>query len=105
MGFIVGCHRIIKENVPISKIDFDRLRSMTRTELHALGMRPWSAESGLLLFPSEWYSQIPEGYEIVDISGGTQKFKNGVTDDGHRFGFLAFGVVCRQYFKYDPETT
>jgi hypothetical protein len=83
-------HMITPPDAPKS---FDRLRTMTRAELHRWGLRMWSEESGLMLFPAEWYDRIPEGFEIVTINEVTKRFERGVTDDDRRFGLLAFGIV------------
>lgn len=85
-------HEIIPPDAPKS---FERLRTMTRTELHRWGLRMWSEESGLMLFPAEWYDAIPEGFEVVTISGRTLVFERGVTDDDRRYGLLSFGIVVR----------
>lgn len=78
-----------------------------------LGMRRWNdvndPESSaslprgavLWLFPKEAYAYIPDGTPIVFISGRTGTFKRktgkdtqeGETDDDHRWGMLAFGVL------------
>lgn len=72
--------------------DFEALRSMTADRLNELGMRVWD-ETGLMLFPGEWYESIPAGYDIIDISGNKEKFEPGVTDNDVRFGCLAFGII------------
>lgn len=72
--------------------DFDALRSMKQDQLQELGMRVWD-ETGLMLFPGEWYDFIPAGYDIVDISGNREKFEPGTTDNDIRFGCLAFGIL------------
>jgi hypothetical protein len=78
---------------PLTRAEFERLRALPREKLIHLGLRPWSEESGLLLFPVEWYDAIPDGFEVVDIFGKTEQFVAGQTDDDCRFGVLAFGIV------------
>lgn len=101
---------------PTSVAGFDALRTMTDAQRLELGMRRWgrpephdlavplrkgskkadlSGSPMLWLFPGEWYSKIPPGYEIVDISYYIEKFKRGKTDNDIRFGCLAFGVLVR----------
>ena len=80
---------------PFVREEFDALRSMPRQKLIQLGLRPWD-ESGLLLFPMEWYGLIPDGFEIVDIFGATEAFRRGETDDDCRFGVLAYGIVVEE---------
>lgn len=45
------------------------------------------------LFPGEWYDYIPEGFEVINISGETERFKRGETDDDKRYGCLAYGFI------------
>lgn len=78
---------------PLTSAEFERLRTLPRDELITLGLRPWSEESGLLLFPFEWYAAIPNGFEVVDIFGKTEQFVAGQTDDDCRYGVLAFGII------------
>jgi len=85
-------HEITPPDAPKS---FDRLRTMSRAELFRWGLRMWSEESGLMLFPAEWYDRIPEGYEVVTINGETKPFERGVTDDDRRYGCLSYGIVVR----------
>lgn len=77
---------------PLNLAEFDALRGKSREQLIELGLRPWD-ESGLLLFPVEWYPLIPAGFEVVDIFGNVERFEPGKTDDDCRFGVLAFGIV------------
>ncbi len=44
------------------------------------------------LFPAEWYNCIPNGFEVLDIFGMTEKFKKGSSDDDRRFGCLCYGI-------------
>lgn len=63
-----------------------------------MGLRPWDDEGGfvLLLLPGEWYSHIPEGYELVSIMNRKEKFKRGKTSDDIRFGCLAYGIKVKR---------
>ena len=75
-------------------------------ELRALGLGCWNNpgepdEDGhplfrrntLWLFPAEWCESIPDGFEVVTISGRREAFKRGETDDDRRFGCLAYGIL------------
>jgi len=72
------------------------LRLMDKIALKELGMRAWDAveDDVLMLFPGEWYDQIPTGYSIVSISGSTKSFDPGVTDSDIRFGCLPYGIIA-----------
>jgi len=82
------------------------LPSLSPGVLRELGLRQWNDPDDpedawetrriggtLWLFPGEWYSDIPKGFEIVDISGCRERFERGTTDDDIRFGCLAYGIV------------
>lgn len=45
------------------------------------------------LIPNEWYEYIPDGFDLVCISGKAEKFKRGRTDNDIRFGCLAYGIM------------
>jgi len=77
---------------PVTRVEFEALRALPRDQLMRLGLRAWD-ESGLLLFPVEWYSLIPDGFEVLTISGKREQFVAGVTDDDCRYGVLAYGIV------------
>ncbi len=79
---------------PISRPEFEALRSLPREKLIELGLRPWD-DDGLLLFPVEWYNAIPDGFEIACTDGTQEPFVHGTTDDDCRFGVLAFGIIPR----------
>ncbi len=81
---------------------FDADLGMTREELNDLGLRHWAQEgedqgnptgNHLWLFPSSFYAHIPAGFPIVTISFMREEFMPGQTDDDHRFGLLAYGVL------------
>lgn len=79
---------------PVTREEFEALRTRSSTELTQLGLRPWD-ESGLLLFPYEWYSLIPNGFEVVDINGNVEIFERGKTNNDCRYGVLAYGIVSK----------
>lgn len=65
-----------------------------REILIMLGFGLWDIEDGVetLLFPSDWYDVIPEGFEVFGISGKPKKFIKGVSDDDRRHGCLPYGI-------------
>lgn len=70
---------------------FHSLHAMPEKTLRAIGMQPWDGR--LWLFPYQWFKHIPLGFEMLCISGETEKFDPDVTDDDMRFGCLAYGIV------------
>ena len=72
---------------------FPALRNMTCAQLADLGCRRWD-DSGLMLFPVEWFDSIPEGFEVKVISGKVAPFARSMSRD-RRYGMLAFGIVGR----------
>ena len=82
-----------KVDVPLNKKNFvSIIKKQTKNGLIELGCREWDGE-GLLLFPHSFYDIIPDGFPIVTIGGGKEKFKKGKTDDDQRFGCLPYGIV------------
>lgn len=79
---------------PLTRAEFEALRKLPRAKLIELGLRPWD-ESGLLLFPMEWYTAIPDGFEVTVINGSIEPFVYGHTDNDCRYGVLAYGIVSR----------
>ncbi len=79
----------------MSVADFQALPTKDVATLKALGLGIWdSDENGThWLYPAEWYLRIPDGLEILSISGEVEVFKRGETDDDRRFGMLAFGFM------------
>jgi hypothetical protein len=69
---------------------------MSGIALKELGLRSWEAREGLtlFLFPGEWYSYIPEGFEVVTLRYNREVFARGVSDDDTRFGYLAYGILA-----------
>jgi hypothetical protein len=80
---------------PDKNINWGELPKKAEKELLDLGLRPWDDnEKGTLwLYPGEWYSSIPKGHPIVDISGEEELFEPGRTDDDIRYGCLAYGFI------------
>jgi hypothetical protein len=74
---------------------FDILREIPKEWLLSLGLRIWNTKDNLehWLYPAEWYSAIPAGYEIVDINGERELFVPGKTDNDQRGGMLAYGFI------------
>ena len=90
-------------------ISFDKLRSMSKKELTDLGFGLWDEKGGeaLMLFPSEMYDQIPEGFEVDAILGETEEFHKGVSDDDTRANSLPYGItvrVARRHFQASLAT-
>lgn len=70
----------------ITSMEFDLGRGQDPTEKLAI-------DQDIILLPAEWYGAIPEGFELISISGRKELFKKGVTDNDQRFGCLAFGIL------------
>lgn len=74
---------------------------MPEDALRELGLRRWCDPAAptwplhqtLMLLPGEWYSHIPDGFELVTINAAPRVFKRGVTDDDVRMGCLAYGIL------------
>lgn len=49
-------------------------------------------DENILLFPSEWYDIIPDGFMVTGLYGEQYPFEKGKTDDDKRFGCLAYGI-------------
>lgn len=79
--------------MPLTMDEFTALRAMSRERLLAIGLRPWD-DAGLMLFPVDWYPLIPAGFEVTSISGETEAFVPGETDNDCRYGVLAYGIMC-----------
>lgn len=82
----------------MSADDFRLLATRDEATLKAMGLGIWDRDDKGThwLFPAEWYSRIPDGLEIVSISGETKVFKRGETDVARRFGMLSFGFLQTQ---------
>jgi hypothetical protein len=79
---------------PLTKEAFEALAGLPTDDLADLGMRRWSGD--IWLFPGEWYPHIPPGLEVVDIDGESLEWNFEETDDGIRFGVLAYGLRVSQ---------
>jgi len=81
--------------IPKTQEEYAALPKMTPDNLKKIGCQVWDNENGKIhwLYPYEWYDHIPNGTEIVDISGNVEQFERGVTDNDMRFGALAYGFV------------
>jgi hypothetical protein len=90
------------EEPPLTEEEFDQLRELSTEELSELGLRKWD-ESGLMLFPHEWYPHIPDGVTVTDINGETYEFDRTCASDDKRFGVLAYGIVPD--YERDADTT
>jgi hypothetical protein len=82
--------------------DFDQLSFMTCAELKELGCLQWD-ESGLMLFPYQWYDHIPEGFYVRTINGEDIDFVKGETDNDMRYGVLSYGVTPIDKGPIDAE--
>ena len=76
--------------VPTTVAEYDALKKAPDDILKEIGLVNWDEK--IWLYPAKWYDYIPEGYEVVDICGETEKFQNGVMDDDMRYGCLAYGL-------------
>lgn len=70
------------------------------SELKHLGFKPWS-ERGLYLIPLWLRPFLKEGSVVKCIDGTTSTYSSEKSDNDHRFGMLAYGVVV--YEKDDPR--
>ena len=97
-----ACNFILR--VALQKgISFDKLKSMSQSELKKLGLGVWDEPEGgvaTMLFPAEWYKEIPAGFEVVDINGEKEKFQPGKSDDDQRMGFLPYGIEVKVAHRF-----
>lgn len=71
-------------------IDFTKL---TIEEAKELRFKKWSDEQpDLWLFPLYLVPIIPEGLEVISISGRNYKYEKDKTDNDIRFGCVAYGI-------------
>lgn len=75
--------------------EYEFIKELSEQNLKKLGCQIWNKENGKVhwLYPTEWYNHIPDGVEIIDISGNKEIFKHGETDDDMRYGALAYGFI------------
>lgn len=80
---------------PRTEREYDALKLMEPAGLKDIGCQIWDKENGRThwLYPYEWYPFIPNGYPVTSISGETEPFAKGETDDDIRYGALAFGFI------------
>ncbi len=76
--------------VPTTIAEYDALKNAPGNILKDIGLGQW--DDKIWLYPVEWYDYIPEGYEVVFISGESEKFQKGVIDNDRRYGCSAFGL-------------
>lgn len=75
--------------------DWTSLRELQGNLLEELGMRPWSEEGELYLFPAEWAPHVPDGLEVVSILGEVDHwppYPDHAEQMDRRFGVLAWGI-------------
>jgi hypothetical protein len=79
--------------IPTTIEEYEDLAGMSKEQLANIGCRMWDSTDNYThwLFPKEWFDHIPDGLEIMSISGNREVFQRGVTDGDTRFGMLAFG--------------
>jgi len=66
----------------------------TIAKLKKLGFKKWNdGKPTLMLIPGKLFKSIPQGFPVVTISGGKEKFDKDTSDDDARYGCLAYGVV------------
>lgn len=82
--------------------DWAEFRSSDALTLREQGFKTWCDPyeddwphqgKTLILFPGDWYDHIPEGMEVVSISGEAREFRANECSDDIRFGCLAYGVL------------
>ena len=86
---------ITSKPIPNTVRNFDTLKLLPKEILVEMGLGVWDETSTTThyLYPKEWYDSIPDGYPVTFISGDTEPFKTGKTDDDYRYGCLAYGFV------------
>ena len=74
-------------------IDFSKL---TVEEAEELRFRRWDEElPNLWLFPLYLVPLIPEGLEVISISGDKFKYQKDKADNDIRFGCVAYGIEIK----------
>jgi hypothetical protein len=68
------------------------IENFTEEQLASIGFCRWEEETNLMLIPGNCYGLIPKGFEVTTISGKTEKFVFGKTDNDIRFGCLPYGI-------------
>ena len=72
---------------------------ISKALIEDFGLMPWNENNnGLLLIRPEHLSKIPPDYKLTSISGSVQMAAGA--DDDTRAGYLAYGVVPKQYEEF-----
>ena len=92
------------EDRKVKKVtDFEGLKKKKSKALLDMGCKIWDIKNGkaLMLFPVEWYKDIPRGYELETISGDIVGFKekNSNTTKEEKFGVLPYGIRVKNNIK------
>ena len=74
-------------------IDFTKL---TAEEARELRFGKWDEKSNLWLFPLYLVPIIPEGLEVMSISGNKYKYEKDKADNDIRFGCVAYGIEIKE---------
>lgn len=80
---------------PAGRAAWDALRSSSRADLIAMGLRAWDRPSNktiLMLIPGEWHANIPDEFVLECINGISYTAGHDEIDDDIRFGCLAYGI-------------
>lgn len=78
---------------PLTADAMDALKRADKDTLKELGLRKWSDDTGLWLFPHEWRPHIPDDYECVSINDEVVTRGEYPAVPDKRFGVLSFGIV------------
>jgi len=82
---------------PRTRKEFDLIKMLRPESLVKIGCQVWDehrfTKEKHWLFPQEWYQCIPNGMEVITISGRKEKFQRGKTDDDIRYGALSYGFI------------
>jgi hypothetical protein len=75
--------------------EFEILKMLKPENLKKIGCLIWDEDRFKThwLYPYEWFSNIPEGLDVVDIFGETDKFNRENADNDIRYGALSFGFI------------
>lgn len=90
---------LIVSYFPKTVAEFELLPMLRAENLLKIGCQKWDADRFHThwLYPHEWYSSIPDGLEIVGLTGEREKFVAGETDNDIRFGALSFGFIQEKH--------
>jgi hypothetical protein len=100
-----AAHSVTLRYAMAEGIAFDKLKSMSQAELKKLGLGVWSidGEVSTMLFPAGWYKDIPSGFEVVDINGGTEKFEPGKSGGDLRTDYLLYGIEVKVVKRFSSK--